>query len=185
MSGNRRRLSAVGRKLLQDAMQKPGDGGGGGGGDGAGAGGGGGSADEESDARLAATQGLSVTNREQAKTLSIQGWLWKKGGDKGGLMSRKNWKQRFVKLNSDTCDLSWYESEHSQDKQKGAVNVSQATVEPVAGGKYQHHIVVKCKDDQGEDGGRELHLRMRSAAEYRAWFAVLSKASETPWTKTG
>ena len=151
---------------------------GGGGGDG----GAGAVADDDSDARLAEGQGLSVTNRNVAKALSIQGWLWKKGGVKGGLMSRKNWKQRFVKLDSDTCDLMWFESEHSGNK-KGAVNVSGAQVEKFPGKKYEHHLVVKCLDDEGKEKGRELQLRMRSAAEYRAWFAVLRKASETPWTK--
>ena len=182
MSGNRRRLSAVGRALLQDAMKKDGGGGGDGDADGGGGGGAGASADGGSDARLAMAQGLSVTNRDVAKALSIQGWLWKKGGVKGGLMSRKNWKQRFVKLDSDTCDLSWYESEHSLNN-KGSVNISGSQVEQVSDSKYPHHLVVKCLDDEGEEKGRELQLRMRSAAEYRAWFAVLRKASETPWTK--
>ena len=156
---SRRRLSAQGRAMLSGAL-----------GDASESNGGGGSAAAQSSVPAAAA-GLTVAARELGKPLRIQGWLWKKG-EGHSIGGRRNWKQRFFKLDTNTRNLTYQLNEGS--KVLGTISMKGCTLVDVTGGKYEHHFQIH---NDSED--RVYNIRTQSAAEYAAWRKVLLKATET------
>ena len=105
---------------------------------------------------------------------AMAGYLHKKGGGTS-IISRKNWKRRYVRYDNELRILSWYSSELSKSKLGEMTSHTTVPASDMGLGKYNHTFNVRGIEKGGKD--RVMQFRAEDFEVMEMWLEKLNASN--------